>query len=464
MTNEIEKLSENESQIDSINGKNDYAENNDNGFEENNEDIAIREEKLINEEYKVWKKNSPFLYDMLITHALEWPSLTVQWFPDIERPDNKDYKVQRLLLGTHTTNNDQNYLQIANVQIPREDIEISEIINGASEFAELGGYGAAECKVVVTQQINHDGEINRARYMPQNPDIIATKTVVENGAVYIFDRTKHPSKPSGSACKPEIKLGGHTKEGYGLAWNKFLEGHILSASEDGTVCYWDIMATPTQTQQGFSSPIYKYVAHEGTVAEDIDWHSYHKHIFASVGDDFFLRIFDTRTNKIAKEVQAHSAEVNCVAFNPLSETLLATGSADCTIALWDLRMISKKLHSLESHNSEILQLEWQPANTTSGIETSGTILASSSSDRRVNIWDIGRIGDEQSNEDAADGPPELIFVHGGHTNRVCDLSWNPNELFTLCTVAEDNIVQVWQMANNIYSREESLSVDSATVE
>jgi histone-binding protein RBBP4 len=42
------------------------------------------EQKLINEEYKLWKKNSPFLYDLLVTHALDWPSLTCQWFPDVE--------------------------------------------------------------------------------------------------------------------------------------------------------------------------------------------------------------------------------------------------------------------------------------------------------------------------------------------------------------------------------------------
>jgi histone-binding protein RBBP4 len=38
--------------------------------------------KVVNEEYKVWKKNAPFLYDLVLTHALEWPSLTVQWIPD----------------------------------------------------------------------------------------------------------------------------------------------------------------------------------------------------------------------------------------------------------------------------------------------------------------------------------------------------------------------------------------------
>ena len=38
-------------------------------------------ERMVNEEYKIWKKNTPFLYDLVITHALEWPSLTVQWMP-----------------------------------------------------------------------------------------------------------------------------------------------------------------------------------------------------------------------------------------------------------------------------------------------------------------------------------------------------------------------------------------------
>ena len=43
------------------------------------------EERVINEEYKIWKKNTPFLYDLVMTHALEWPSLTAQWLPNVQR-------------------------------------------------------------------------------------------------------------------------------------------------------------------------------------------------------------------------------------------------------------------------------------------------------------------------------------------------------------------------------------------
>jgi len=39
------------------------------------------EEQMIFEEYKIRKKNAPFLYDTLYSHALTWPSLSVEWMP-----------------------------------------------------------------------------------------------------------------------------------------------------------------------------------------------------------------------------------------------------------------------------------------------------------------------------------------------------------------------------------------------
>lgn len=43
------------------------------------------EDRVANDEYKIWKKNTPFLYDLVMTHALEWPSLSVQWLPDVAK-------------------------------------------------------------------------------------------------------------------------------------------------------------------------------------------------------------------------------------------------------------------------------------------------------------------------------------------------------------------------------------------
>ena len=76
-------------------------------------------------------------------------------------------------------------------------------------------------------------------YMPQNPTIIATKSPSPD--VLIFDYTQHPSEPvEDSGINYQMKLTGHTKEGYGLSWNTNSRGLLLSASDDQTVCMWDV--------------------------------------------------------------------------------------------------------------------------------------------------------------------------------------------------------------------------------
>ena len=45
-----------------------------------NEDEAL-EDKLVNEEYKVWKKNSPFLYDLVMTQSLLWRTVVARLKP-----------------------------------------------------------------------------------------------------------------------------------------------------------------------------------------------------------------------------------------------------------------------------------------------------------------------------------------------------------------------------------------------
>jgi histone-binding protein RBBP4 len=45
----------------------------------------ISQEDLIKEENNNWKKYSPILYELIISQALEWPSLTVEWLPLSER-------------------------------------------------------------------------------------------------------------------------------------------------------------------------------------------------------------------------------------------------------------------------------------------------------------------------------------------------------------------------------------------
>lgn len=280
--------------------------------------------------------------------------------------------------------------------------------------------------------------------MPQNPCLIATRTV--SGQVHVFDYTKHPMNPTDSVCSPDIRLAGHTKEGYGMSWNHLIAGNLITGSDDTTICHWDLNGYTKD--QNVLNPTTIYTGHT-SVVEDVAWHMLHDSIFASVGDDKKMMLWDTRNANKTKplhSIDAHDAEVNCVAFNPFSEFILATGSADKTAALWDLRNLKQRLHTFESHHDEVLQLSWSPHNE--------TILASAGADRRVNIWDLARIGEEQTPQDAEDGPPELLFIHGGHTSKISDFSWNSNDPWVMCSAAEDNVIQVWQMASNLYTRDD----------
>jgi histone-binding protein RBBP4 len=311
--------------------------------------------------------------------------------------EGTNLSVHRAILGTHTSNGAQNYLQIAHIEIPDNRTPASAELN---ERGEVGGYANAkrpfEFKIV--QNINHPGDVNKARYQPQNPDIIATHC--EDGRVLIFDRTKHPLQPKNdSSIKCEAELVGHEDQGFGLAWSPLETGHLVTGTQDTTVRTWDL-------KSGFSkdtktvSPTATYKYHSATV-NDVQYHPSYP-LIGTASDDLTWTVIDTRVSSQKPPTfrkQAHDDAVNCIAFHPEFECLFVTGSSDKTISMWDLRNTNQKLHSFQGSNGAISSLQWQPQDV--------CILASSSDDRRIRYWDISKTGEEQTPEEAEDGPSEL---------------------------------------------------------
>jgi Histone-binding protein RBBP4 or subunit C of CAF1 complex len=172
------------------------------------------EERVIDAEYKIWKKNTPYLYDFVLTHSLEWPSLTCQWLPTVKTlstittsssPSTSASIVEHsMLIGTHTTG-EQNYLMVATCIIPTEEAVLatnqlpttpstattttsSSTNNGTTKSSsaatpntnttttaaalrydddkkEIGGFGHHSNsnigKIEIKMKIKHDGEVNR---------------------------------------------------------------------------------------------------------------------------------------------------------------------------------------------------------------------------------------------------------------------------------------------------------------
>jgi WD40 repeat protein len=55
--------------------------------------------------------------------------------------------------------------------------------------------------------------------------------------------------------------------------------------------------------------------------------------------------------------------------------------------------------------AEVFSVQWSPH--------CETVFASAGSDRRIMLWDCSSIGKDQTAEEAADGPPELLVCAPG---------------------------------------------------
>ena len=353
-----------------------------------------------------------------------------------------DYVEHKLLLGTHvdtdaTGSSDRNYLMIATVRLPSPDAEL-KVSAYDEERGELGGYGGSLAKFDVAVRINHPTEVHRARYCPSNPFLIATKTAGPD--VLIFDYSRHPTRPVDNRVTPLLRLAGHAKEGYGLAWSTVAKGHLLSGSDDGRVCCWDVAGGAAAASKGkvgavdasgagagascgsgsgtgsgsgsgsgsgasALAPLFTFSAHGGEVIEDVAWHGSHGSLFGSASDDGTVRLWDTRALGAAATPTgtikgAHVGNAMALSFHPTKEFLVASGGTDKVVRLWDARTLGKPLHTLAWHEDDVLGIAWCPF--------SESHLVSSGADRRVIIWDTSRIGKELDAEDAEDGPPELL--------------------------------------------------------
>ena len=198
----------------------------------------------------------------------------------------------------------------------------------------------------------HEGEVNKARHMPQSHNIIATKTV--SGEVHIYDYFKHPTKPSDWGVRPNVRLVGHTSEGYGLSWNPQHEGLIVSGSDDGVICMWDINQV-SRNESNSIDPLYMLEnPHDGEEIEDVAWSYFDENRYVSVGDDKRIMLWDTRQQGAALRVDdAHPLEIMCVDMSPFDPYLILTGSMDTQAAVWDQRNMTQCLFKLSWHKDAL---------------------------------------------------------------------------------------------------------------
>ncbi|GME68605.1 unnamed protein product [[Candida] boidinii] len=386
-------------------------------------------EKVINEEFKIWKKTSPLLYDIITTFSSENPSLTIEWLKNYEIDDSKSILKAYFLAGSHTgsTNSNDNYVALYSVSLPAGVAD--EITEPASPKD-----GSQYCKFEIIKKWEHPGEVNKLRYNEYTKQFA---TMTNSGDVLLYDINK--------TDKPIMTLKYHTKEGFGLEWNPNKEKiQLLTSSEDSHIALWDFQSIPDG-----SKPLRVFKTHK-SIVNDVSWNKTYDFIFASVGDDHSIQIHDLRVpdtesySPIMESIDAHDHSINAVDFHPVISTILATGSSDNSVKCWDLRNLESPVRKFYGHNNSVTQVKF---NTQSD---NCNYLISTSLDRRVMFWDLSYLTEgafdekeyERKKGDYYDSC--LRFVHGGHTFRVSEFDIHPTLPNLAISADSGSLIQVWR--------------------
>jgi WD40 repeat protein len=112
-------------------------------------------------------------------------------------------------------------------------------------------------------------------------------------------------------------------------------------------------------------------------------------LLASGSEDRMVKLWHLATGQAIQSIAAHDMAVNALAFSPIPPNplikgseggILASGSADRTIKIWNL-ITGQPIQAIVAHEMAVNAIAFNP---------NGQILASGSSDNSVKLWDLAR--------------------------------------------------------------------------
>uniref|UniRef100_A0A7S2YH96 Histone-binding protein RBBP4 N-terminal domain-containing protein n=1 Tax=Entomoneis paludosa TaxID=265537 RepID=A0A7S2YH96_9STRA len=298
--------------------------------------------------------------------------------------------------------------------------------------------------VVEHYSIKHYGGVNRVRCMPQQQNIVATWS--DTGKVNLFNvesilqrfaasSGKGALQQSEIPSKPFFSYTKHRTEGYAIDWSRVKQGQLLSGDCEGDIHLW----TPREDGGGYTvTP--SYHANEKTKntggipsVEDLQWSPTEATVFASAECGGYIRVFDIRApgrSMLNHQVHENGSDVNVLSWNHLVTNLIASGSDDGVMSVWDLRKFSgdniSPLARFTPHQSPISSVEWHPTDES---------MVAVTDDMGAYIYDLSVEEDESAmTPGKLDIPPQLLFVHSG-SEQFKEVHWHPQISSCLMTTA-----------------------------
>ncbi|KAK9467157.1 WD40-repeat-containing domain protein [Lipomyces arxii] len=365
----------------------------------------------------------PTVYEMLHRINLNWPCLSFDILPDRLGNERRGYpKTTYFITGTQAQKKKDNEITVIKLS------ELSKTLENAESDAESDDEQNDTDPVLESRSLPTTDTTNRIRVSPhaEKTNEYLAASMSENGDVYVWDVTPHFTAfdTPGTTISKAMNRPVHTirahggVEGYALDWSPHMAtGQLLTGDVTGRI------HITTRGTSSWSTDKTPFVGHEdGASVEELQWSQSEKSVFASGGSDGFIRIWDTRSkkHKPALGVKASPSDVNVMSWSKNVSYLLASGHDDGSWGIWDLRTFQANAAtepplpaaSFHFNKSPITSIEFHP--------TEESIVAVSSADNTVMLWDLSVEADDeeiaaQKRDDAAgeldDIPPQLLFVH-----------------------------------------------------
>jgi WD40 repeat protein len=140
---------------------------------------------------------------------------------------------------------------------------------------------------------------------------------------------------------------------------------------------------------------------------------------ATCGYDRLIKLWNTETGQLLRELKDHSDAVYAVTFSP-DGILLASGSADRAVKVWQVAD-GKRLYTLGDSTDCVYSVAWSP---------DGHRLAAGGVDKSLRIWEVSAQGGKLVSS---------VFAHEGSIVRV---AWSADGK-TLYSVSEDRVAKAW---------------------
>ncbi|KAG5418026.1 hypothetical protein I9W82_004355 [Candida metapsilosis] len=390
------------------------------------------QEKITNEEFKIWKKTVPLLYDIIHTFALDHPSTIVQWLPKYQRVDNDNAVEVQFLLSSNSINALENSLELASMTLP------SSLIGKSGAAIPADGIDTSNFKKLTKWKQN-----SVANALKLSPDGSTALCFNGDGIIHAYNLSSDKV----------VDYKYHKQSGFALDWIKndtnAAPEKFLSGGLDSQIALWQLDKP--------STPIQLFKSHHGAI-NDISTSDVN--IFGSVSDDSTTQFHDLRTPSIGDTTTNPVIKLenkfiqNCIKFHPHVSTLYATAGKDNVVSLYDLRNYKQPFRKLFGHNASVRQLEWDKWNPQT--------LVSCGLDSRVLFWDLDNLEEDytypetgnatttttetskRKTQQANKPDPCLKYVHGGHVGRINDFAIHPTIPNLFASVGDDRLLEVWK--------------------